>query len=380
MSDTSDMVDRRFSFHTYDRSGILQIIDDWDLIDFDPDYQRKGGVWDLEKKQYFIDSIINGMDLTKLYFHELSPAKRLSDTATYGVIDGKQRLEAIQGFVQNRFPLSDEFEYLHGDGDGGEAGGKRYADLLMEFPVLRARFDDTVLPVTVMRAKDEVLIEGLFVRLNEQANLNAAEKRNAFGGPIPLIIRELAKHSLFTDYVPFDDGRYRHRDLAAKFLWIIHQGRFVSTKRRDLDDFVKAYRTGDEWPTHPEALLRDAQAVADDMCRFFTPRDGLLRSVGWITLYFHLFRLRRNSTPRARLRRGHFVRFVDKVTATRHWVRDMADGKVLTIDVEIDPDLTQFDSLRQSPNDATALRTRYAILRRHFSSIIGITLPEMIDT
>ena len=209
------MPDMRFSFYTYDRSGILEILDDWDLIDFEPDYQRKGGVWDLEKKQYFIDSIINRMDLTKLYFHELSPSNRSLHNRRYGVIDGKQRLEAIQGFVENEFPLSHEFEYFHADDQ--HAAGKTYTQLLTEFPVLRARFDDTVLPITVMRVDDEVFIEGLFVRLNEQANLNAPEKRNAFGGPIPLAIRELAKHDLFTDCIPFEDGRYRYRDLAASF-------------------------------------------------------------------------------------------------------------------------------------------------------------------
>ena len=73
------MSDRRFSFYTYSRSGILQVVDDWHLIDFDPDYQRQGGVWSLEKKQYFIDSIINEMDLTKLYFHELSSGNASSN-------------------------------------------------------------------------------------------------------------------------------------------------------------------------------------------------------------------------------------------------------------------------------------------------------------
>ena len=169
------MPDMRFEFYPYLRSNVLQVLDDWDHIDFDPDYQRKSGAWNLEKKQYFVDSIINGMDLTKFYFHERSPDSRDSQTVNYGVIDGKQRLEAIRSFAQDQFPLSREFEYLHGD--RGSAAGFRYSELLATFPELRARFDDTMLPIVVMRADDEVFIEGLFVRLNEQASLNAAEKR-----------------------------------------------------------------------------------------------------------------------------------------------------------------------------------------------------------
>ena len=230
-----------------------------------------------------------------------------------------------------------------------------------------------------MQAQDEVLIEGLFVRLNEQENLNAAEKRNAFGGPIPLAIRDLSKHSLFTDYLPFPDRRYRHRDLAAKFLWIVEQDRFISTKRRDLDDFVKSYRLDKGIRHDPDALVQSAREICDAMCVFFRSKDHLLQSVGWVTLYFHLFRLRIKSLRRPRLRRGHFEQFISDVTATRHLVRRMADGRVGARDAQVNPDLAQFDSLRQSLNDATALRTRYAILRRYMAEEFGRDLPEEIE-
>lgn len=371
------MADRRFSFHPYKRSRILEILDDWHLIDFDPQYQRKGGAWSLPKKQFFIDSIINGMDLTKLYFHQLPVDTLARQSIKYGVIDGKQRLEAVKGFVRDDFPLSDDFEYLHSDNH--QAAGKTYSELLTEFPILRARFDRTVLPVTVMEAEDELLIENLFVRLNEQVNLTAAEKRNALGGPIPIRIRALASHLLFTRCVPFPDGRYRHRDLAAKFLWIVHERKFVTTKRKDLDDFVHVYRLRPNSQPSPDNLLQDAQEVSDAMCDFFIAKDPLLQSVGWITLYFHLFRLRLDNYPRARITRNHFRRFVSEVTRTRRLVRQMADGNLTARQSAINPDLAQFDSLRQSLNDATALRTRYAILRRYFASEVGITLPADSD-
>ena len=371
------MPDMRFDFYEYPRPNVLQIVDDWARIDFDPEYQRKSGAWNLEKQQYFIDSILNGMDLTKLYFHEMPPEKRHAHAVTYGVIDGKQRLEAIRSFVRDEFPLSDEFEYLHGH--EGQAAGKMYSELLTEFPELRARFDDTVLPVTVMRADDEVLIEGLFVRLNEQENLNGPEKRNAFGGPIPLTIRELAKHELFADCVPFQDRRYRHRDLAAKFLWIIHEGKFVTTKRQHLDGFVKDYRLDPERSPRPSELLKDAREVADKMSLFFEPDDALLRNVGWITLFIHLFRMARSRPLPSALDRTHFEGFIEQVMETRRLIRRIADGELAPSDVGPSPDLAQFDSLRQSPNDATALRTRYAILRRYFAEAHETQLPEGDD-
>ena len=371
------MPDMRFSFYAYPRPNILQIVDDWECIDFDPEYQRKGQAWSLRTQQYFIDSILNGMDLTKLYFHALPPGKPRARPIIYGVIDGKQRLEAIRRFVRDEFPLSVEFAYLHGE--EYNAAGRTYSELLTEFPELRARFDHTVLPVTVMRAEDEALIEEMFVRLNEQTNLNAAEKRNAFGGPIPLTIRNLVQHEFFTSCIPFQDDRYRHRDLAAKVLRIIREDRFVSTKRRDLDDFVKAYRTNPKIRPHPSVLRKDAQETLDEMSRFFKPNDKLLESVGWITLYVHLFRMARTPGLPTGLSRVHFEEFVKQVTATRRLIRRMADGELSTGDAEINPDLAQFDSLRQSLNDATALRTRYAILRRYLARAHNTQLPKDDD-
>ena len=368
------MPDLRFLFGDYPRPGILQILDDWHLIDFNPQYQRKGGAWSLERKQYFIDSIINGMDLTKLYFHELPPDKLGPDSIKYGVIDGKQRLETIRGFVNDDFSLSNEFEYLHDDEE--QAAGKTYSELLIEYPALRERFDDTILPVTVMYAEDEVLIEGLFVRLNEQVTLSAPEKRNAFGGPLPLRIRELANHDFFTHNIPFPDGRYRHRDLAAKFLFIVLQNRFVSTKRLALDNFVKEYRSDPNPNPEPDTLLQKAQEILDVMSHFFGHDDRLLQNVGWITLYFHLFRIGQISGLPETIRTEHFSHFVGEVTTARALVRKVADGDIASSEVEVNPDLAQFDSLRQSPNDATALRTRYAILRRYFKGKYDIDLPE----
>ena len=371
------MPDMRFEFYPYLRSNILQVLDDWDRIDFDPSYQRKSGIWNIPKRQFFIDSILNGLDLTKFYFHDLTLTHDDAQSVHYGVIDGKQRLEAIRGFANDEFPLADSFQYLHGN--HGLAAGTRYSTLLTDFPELRAKFDDTSLPIVVMRADDEILIENLFVRLNEQQNLNAAEKRNALGGPIPLIVRELASHNFFVESVPFDDERYRYRELAAKLLWIIRENRFVSTKRRDLDDFVHSYRSRDRLRPTPEELLVRAKDVADGMHRFFLRKDPLLTNVGWITLYMHLFRMAKTGNGSLGLKREAFEGFVAEVTRARRLIRRIANGDLSADSVELNADLAQFDSLRQSPNDATALRTRHAILQRYAAEQYGVELPEDED-
>ena len=369
------MTDLRFEFYLHPRAKIHEVVGAWDLLDLEPVYQRKGDIWKLEKRQYFIDSIINSMDLTKLYFHQIPPGDPRFASCEYAVIDGKQRLQAIRDFVRGKYSLSREFKYFHAEGVNAE--GASYQDLLTKFPELRARFDSTELPIVVMRTNEHNLIEEMFIRLNEQANLKAPELRNALGGPIPVEIREFAKHRFFSRFIPFADGRYRHRDLAAKFLWITHEDKFVSTKCRDLDAFVKSYRARPEQSPPAGDLRNRSEEIAEAMCNFFVPEDPLLESVGWITLYYHLFRLARLEGMPKGVTRSRFGQFVERVSATRRLQREMATGKVAAPETQVDPQLAEFDRYRQAPNDAGALRTRYTILNSYFQSNYEVGLPSV---
>ena len=370
------MPDLHFEFSDYPRPNILDVIRSWNDIDFEPVYQRKSNVWDDPRRRYFIDSIINGVDLPKIYFHQLSnPRLENGQTIRYGVIDGKQRLQAIRMFVDDQLALASDFEFMHGSIEG--AGGKTYSELLPDFQLLRARFDDTELPIVVMRTEDEGLIEGLFIRLNEGVTLNAPEKRNAFGGPIPIEIRDLVRHEFFTVCLPFPDARYRHRDLGAKCLWIAKEDRFVSTKKNDLDSFVKAYRNDRQLQPSPAELRIKTLGILDQMRSFFIESDPLLQSIGWTTLHYHIFRLCNGNALPSSLTRDNVRLFADDVTETRHVVRSVAAGNQLP--AVIDQDLALFDSLRQSPNDASALRTRYSILSRYLETRFGVGLPDPAD-
>ena len=60
-----------------------------------PDWQRSK-VWNRQKKQCLIDSILRGWKLPKLYLVEASGGN-------YLVEDGQQRLNAIWEFFQMRF-------------------------------------------------------------------------------------------------------------------------------------------------------------------------------------------------------------------------------------------------------------------------------------
>jgi|ERR1700677_1606871 len=76
-----------------------------------PDYQRDY-VWTLEDKQRLVKSIMNRMDIGKFVF-----LSRPWPENRYEVVDGKQRLNAILEFTQNRFPYEGKtwFQFSRND-------------------------------------------------------------------------------------------------------------------------------------------------------------------------------------------------------------------------------------------------------------------------
>ena len=88
------MTDFRISNLT--NSAVLYLYSEKEFILLDPEYQRDSDIWSLEKKQLLIDSILNGYDIPKIYFHEFSPQKKIKgDVYKYAIIDGKQRISAL---------------------------------------------------------------------------------------------------------------------------------------------------------------------------------------------------------------------------------------------------------------------------------------------
>lgn len=149
---------------------IMKIYAEKNEINLEPDYQRKGSIWSLDKKQLLIDSILNDYDIPKIYFHELQQDEKYQ----YSVIDGRQRLQAIWEFMDGVFSLSSEFKYFKNP--DLDLSSLNYNDLANKYPKIRINFDSFNLPIIIVQTEDVDLIDDMFSRLNEAVPLNAAEK------------------------------------------------------------------------------------------------------------------------------------------------------------------------------------------------------------
>src|SRR5579859_3543849 len=107
-----------------------------DRIQLDPEYQRLSDIWTLDKRQLLIDTILNEFDIPKLYLHKFNePLKKGGRTYDYAIIDGKQRLETMWGFIDGKIALADDFEYFKNS--AVKAGSMKYSELGQAYPDLK---------------------------------------------------------------------------------------------------------------------------------------------------------------------------------------------------------------------------------------------------
>lgn len=373
-----------------------------DRIDRDPVYQRRGGIWHTREQAYLIDSIINGYDVPKLYFADFtvrdSPlnSKRLP----YAVIDGKQRLEAIFAFFEAKLRLADNFSYQNDP--SRRLGGLSYLDLKKNHPDVADDFEQYNLTVVSVITDDEEKINELFIRLNSGKALSGAEIRNAMAGRVPRLIRELVKHPVFTQKVGFATLRGQDKNAAAKLLLLEFRGKFVDTKKGQLDRFALASRdasgasapsadgndantaTSDDLPPdegyiesqeverfadegklaeHDDVERAYARvcAVLNRMADIFVDRDPLLRSQGPLVPYYWL--VRNEGERYADHVREFLVRFEADRLRAREQVKAGATG--------VDPVLLDYNTQLRAINDQGALTQLYDILETRFLAFVA---------
>ena len=338
-------------------STIMRLYSEKDEIMLNPDYQRMGGIWTLEKKQLLIDSILNDYDIPKMYLHAFSREQRKKDGYAYAVIDGRQRLETIWQFIEGKFALSDDFEYQ--DDADIKLASLGYSDIGSNYPKIKIKFDSFVLPVVGVNTDDNELIDDMFSRLNEAAPLNAAEKRNAFGGELVAAIRDVSSHEFFGRCVAFGNKRYQHREVSARFLFVEENlatvGKIIDTKKEYLDAFAKNYRA--KGSAIVITITNSTIGVLDFMSSIFLERDDLLRAQGNMVLYYLVCKSAMVANVRARVTRQGLYAFRSEVQENR--VRAEANY------AEASFELLEFDRLsQQGTNDASNIRERLELLSK----------------
>ena len=337
-----------------------------EVVDLAPPYQREGGIWTLATRRTLIDSILNGLDIPKLYF-ETETVRRRSPSGLsyqYAVIDGKQRLEAIMQFLSGELALADDFLYF--EDDTVQARSMTLRDLEQHHPQLAQRFLDYELPVVSVTTDSGDLIEEMFQRLNAATSLNAAERRNAIDSPTRDAANRLAQHELLLVCSPIKNARYKYRELGAKFLAIEHQlatkGRIIDTKADTLYDLFVATRGSNPRIAASDmtAYHDEAEKTLDRMRSVFADDDYLLASIGTLVVYYIVFR---EPNRLAAIDRRKLERF----EVLRREASRMAEDS-LAYSRPANARLREYNAYVQSTNDGRALERRAQILAAYLGN------------
>jgi hypothetical protein len=339
---------------TYDKNNrnILRINLEKKLINLSPDYQRNGDIWNLEKRQLLIDSILNDYDIPKIYFHVLDKRDAKNKGLEYAVIDGRQRLETIWMFLEGSFRLSEDFKYFKDPNI--KAGNYSYADLAKDYPDLKSLFDSFDLPIICVETDDLDLIDDMFLRLNEAVPLNAAEKRNAIRGPMVLSINNVCNNIFFRKKVRFTNSRYQHKEVACRLLFLTwtmsSENKIYDTKKPYLDNFVRAFKQNKILKAKP--VENSVVSTLDEMNKVFQENDTLLRSQSIIPIYYLLFK------EGVKVSRQKLLNFRDEIQTNKL----QAETDI----TKTNYDYIEFDRMSlQGTNDASSIRERLRILKEY---------------
>jgi hypothetical protein len=339
-----------------ERMSIGMFVVEKNVINDSPEYQRESGVWSPEKQQLFLDSIFNKFDVPKLYLHDL---RGKHGKYKFAVIDGKQRLHTIWSFIDGDISLADDFAMFEPEGRTPPATKASFTGLTPDWQEI---FKGKLLDVVLVRDASPEDIEELFSRLNNGEPLNAAEKRNALGGDMCQLIREIAKLPFFSAKIPFGNNRYQYYEVAAKMLLIEKSesdtdNPFCDLKKKFLDNLVKSNRK-------MSAAARDGilKRVSDELkivSRVFGKDDPLLSKQAAVPLYYLFVKVMNGAYAHATL-------FSD----LRKFLEDFHVKRQQNLqkkEEERDPVLTEFGRLmQQGTNDLNSLMQRVSILRRSF--------------
>lgn len=206
-------------------------------LDLSPPYQRKS-VWSTKDRKFFLDTIFRNYPAPPIFIHREVNDKGYT---TYHVVDGKQRIETILSFFDNKLSISSNFGDKNLD-------GKKFKDLNSEYKRL---FWDYTLVVDFIDVIEGNNIEEVFDRVNRNAkNLQPQELRHArFNGWFIDYAENEADSEFWWNYkisTKGRDKRMKNIQFISELLMIVLQRKVIGFDQSAIDEIYADYDDLDE--------------------------------------------------------------------------------------------------------------------------------------
>jgi hypothetical protein len=226
-------------------------------LDLQPDFQRRSR-WNDQQRSRLIESIIMNVPIPPVFLGEDKYGK-------YVVLDGRQRLTAIDGFMRGHYALE-------GLDVWDELNHKRFAGLGSVRDYITRRF---IPAVVILRESSKEIKYDVFDRLNTGGVVLAPmELRNAlFRGPFTETIRELSEHPIFLKLwgIPAEMKARENNltyqkmtDMELVLRFFALQTYQTFTDRTKLKGFLSDYMQGRNEAYEEDATLKKHDVAAFD--------------------------------------------------------------------------------------------------------------------
>lgn len=215
--------------------AVKEFIDDYVYrIDLDADYQREK-IWSREDQLKLMDSIIQNIDIPKLYLARVKG----SENFDFECIDGKQRMATLLDFFKpeqgGRGPLT------------VTVAGERYTykQLKAELPRLARKIEAYRLTFVIYpEIDDEDFLREIFRRLQLGVRLNSGEMLKTHTGTIrDFVYKEMGKQAPFLRNTNLSEKRFSREFALAQIcinsFSLSKTGEFVRARYNDLEEFFK---------------------------------------------------------------------------------------------------------------------------------------------
>ena len=178
-------------------------------IDLMPDFQRSPDLWTKQAQSRLIESILIRLPIPAFYFDAYEDAK-------WQVVDGLQRLSAINNFVLKKTLALTNLEFLT------DYEGKKYDDLPRS---LTRRLDEFQTSVYLIKPGTPLLMKyALFNRINTGGlKLKSQEIRHAMsqsvrGGIASKFLARIVNEDVFKKVVKNKSNRQAHQELVLRHM------------------------------------------------------------------------------------------------------------------------------------------------------------------
>ena len=257
----------------------------------DESYQRRS-VWSEKDNIRLIETILLNLLIPVLFFWKAETDPD-SGKSIIHIVDGQQRVKAIDQFVQNKYKLKKT--WLMNDSIKERYGNKCFKDFSPDERKSFWNYQLMIIDIDANATRDDIIT--MFNRLNlTDYSLNDQEKRNSLSGEFGALARELSDMPIWEDKKLFNNSdikRMKDIEFCASLILLCKKGIIDQTDQTELNQAYNEYQTDYKDAEEDKNKVQAAINVLPDFLTNEMTLKFLKKKTQLYTLFCFIFYMQR---------------------------------------------------------------------------------------